>query len=266
MQAALTVAMLVAQGCATARNYDDPSGPIFVGRQATVARAGRDLKLVTFNIKFGEHPDAAIQLLASPGPLHDPDVLVLQEMDVPGTEHMARALGMNYVYVPSAVHPSSHRDIGVAILSPWPVDDARKVLLPHEHRTRKMKRAAATATIRTPVGVLRVYAVHLETPWGASGADRRAQARAILNDAAGWPGAVVIAGDFNGAGGADELAKASFVWLTRAVHNTAWLLDADHILVRGLCAAGDPPAAKVSDVRNVSDHRPVWAMVRPCSP
>ena len=179
---------------------------------------------------------------------------------------IATELGMNHVYVPAAVHPTSDRDMGVAILSPWPLTDARKLLLPRPHRFRHMTRAAAAATIQTSIGAVRVYAVHLETPWGASGGARRAQADAILKDAEGWHGPIVIAGDFNGRTGADEIAKASFVWLTRTVHNTAWVLDADHILVRGLCPAGSPPAAKVSDVHGVSNHHPVWAVVRPCSP
>jgi endonuclease/exonuclease/phosphatase family metal-dependent hydrolase len=186
-------------------------------------------------------------------------------MDGSGTERLARDLGVNYVYVPSAVHPSSHRDIGVAILSPWRIDDVGKVPLPNEHRIRRMRRAAARATVHTAVGNVRIYAVHLETPFGASDRDRRAQAKTVLDDATGWDGPVVIAGDFNGTGGAREIAKAGFLWLTRDVHNTSWLFDFDHILVRGLCAAGNPAAARGPDARGVSDHRPVWAVVSPCS-
>ncbi len=75
---------------------------------------------------------------------------------------------MNYVYVPSAIHPSSHRQFGVAVLSPWPIEEARNLPLPHLHRVRKMQRRAAGATIDTPIGPLLVYAVHLETLYGAS--------------------------------------------------------------------------------------------------
>jgi endonuclease/exonuclease/phosphatase family metal-dependent hydrolase len=208
--------------------------------------------------------DRASLLLSRPGPLHDADVLVLQEMDRPGTEQLAQVLGMNYVYVPSAIHPSSHREMGVAVLSSWPIAEARKVLLPHAHRIRKMRRAAAMATIDTPITRLRVYGVHLETPLGASDQDRRDQVDAVLNDAADWPGAMVIAGDFNGTAAAKELANAGFQWLTRDVHHTSWLFDFDHILVRGLCVSGDPPAAKDTAVRGVSDHHPVWALVNGC--
>jgi endonuclease/exonuclease/phosphatase family metal-dependent hydrolase len=255
---------MVTEACATARNYDGPTGPIYVGQHASAGRSTGVLRIVTFNIKFGEHVDRAVALLSAAGPLHDADVLVLQEMDSRGTEQLAAALGMNYVYVPSAVHPSSHRDFGVAVLSPWPMDHGRKVPLPRGHRIRRMRRAAATSTIKSPVGALRVYAVHLETPVGASPGDRRAQARAVLNDLSNWNGATIVAGDFNGTGGAREIAKAGFLWLTRGVHDTSWLFDFDHILVRGLCPAAEPAADKGSRVRGISDHRPVWAVVRPC--
>ena len=235
-----------------------------VGPPVAPRHAGGDVRLVTFNIKFAEHVDRAAALLSRPGPLKDADVLVVQEMDGPGTETLARALGLNFVYVPATVHPSSHRDFGVAILSPWAIDDARKILLPHLHRIRKMRRTSAAATVLAPSGPVRVYAVHFETPFGASGGARRDQARTIAVDASGWAGPVVVAGDFNGTAGADELQKAGFTWLTRDVHNTFGVFDFDHILVRGLCASAVPPAAKAIDATHASDHVPVWATVKSC--
>jgi len=263
---ALAIAVLASLvGCATARNYDDPAGPILIGPRVAPNHAGTgDVRLVTYNIKFAEHVDRAAALLSRPGPLRNADVLVVQEMDGSGTETLARALGLNYVYVPSTVHPSSHRDFGVAILSPWPIADARKILLPHLHRTRKMRRAAAVVTVLAPSGPMRVYGVHFETPFGASGGARRDQARTIAADAAGYAEPVVVAGDFNGTAGPDELQKAGFTWLTRDVHNTTGLFDFDHLLVRGLCASATPPAAKVKDGTHASDHVPVWAVVKSC--
>jgi endonuclease/exonuclease/phosphatase family metal-dependent hydrolase len=256
-------------GCATARNYSDPSGPVFVGRQpvgqpVTIGAHG-ELRIVTFNIEFGEHVDGAIDLLSRAGPLHSPDILILQEMDLVGVERLSHALALNYVFVPSAVHPSSHRDFGVAILSPWPMADARKIPLPHQHRFRKLRRAAAAATIHASSGVVLAYAVHLETQLGASDADRRDQADAVVKDAEAWSGPLVIAGDFNGGGGVQAVAASGFLWLTRKVRRTSGMFAFDHILVRGLCPASTPAAAKGLDVRGISDHRPVWAVVRPCS-
>lgn len=255
-----------APGCATALNYDDPTGPLLVVPQLSSRLATSEIRLVTFNVKFGEHVDRAGDLLTRPGPLRDADVLFLQEMDGPGTEKLARALGMNSIYVPSARHPHSHRDFGVAVLSPWPLDDARKVPLPHEHRFRKLRRAAVAATVRTPAGNVRAYSVHFETVYGLwSGGHRRDQARAVLADAATWPGPVVIAGDFNGRGPADEVAKAGFSWLTRTLDDRGIFFDFDHLLVRGLCATRHRPAGHAPDVTGASDHRPVWAIVGPCA-
>jgi len=255
-----------AHGCAAALNYDDPAGPVLIGQQPSSRLATSEIRLVTFNVKFGEHVDRAADLLTRPGPLRDADVLFLQEMDGPGTEKLACALAMNSVYVPSARHPTSHRDFGVAVLSPWPLDDARKVPLPREHRFRKFRRAAVAATVHTPAGVVRVYSVHFETAFGLwSDGHRRDQARAVLADAATWPGPVAIAGDFNGRGPADEVAKAGYAWLTRTLDDRGLFFDFDHVLVRGLCATGNRPAAHAPDVTDASDHRPVWAIVRPCA-
>lgn len=215
-------------------------------------------------MRFARHVDRAIELLSRPGPLRDPDLLVLQEMDGTGSEQVARALGLNLVYVPSAVHPGSHRDFGVAILSPWPLERPRKLPLPHRHRFRKLRRAAVAATARTPLGAVEVYGVHLESPTGLSGGDRRDQARAVLADAAGRPGPVVVAGDFNGRGGAAELARGGFAWVTRGVRRTAGPFSFDHVLARGLCPSAGAAAGKVDDDVGASDHDPVFAVLTAC--
>jgi len=266
---AIILAALLAAGCAKARNYTDPAGPIYAGddgRPPAAVAADDEIRVVTFNVKYARHVDRAVELLRRPGPLRDMDVLVLEEMDGPGTEQVARGLGLNHVYVPSAVHPAAHHDFGVAVLSPWPLEEARKIPLPHEHRFRKTRRAAVAVAVRLPSGPVRVYGLHLESPTGLGGEDRRDQARAVLADAARWSGPVVIAGDFNGRGGAEEIARAGYVWATEKVRRTASLFSFDHVLARGLCPAGEGSAAKADDATNASDHHPVWAAFRLCSP
>jgi endonuclease/exonuclease/phosphatase family metal-dependent hydrolase len=220
---------------------------------------------VTFNLKWGRHVGRAAELFSRPGPLRDADLLVLQEMDQPGTERLARALGLGYVFVPSAVHPVPKQDFGVALLSPWPLEEPRKLLLPHQHRFRKLRRSAAVATLLSPLGSVRVYGIHFESPAGAWDRVRRDQARAVLADAEGWSGPILAAGDFNGRAGPRVLAGAGFYWATEAVKNTAGPFDFDHVLARGLCPAGSPAAAAAEDVTDASDHDPVWAVLGPCS-
>ena len=209
--------------------------------------------------------ERAERLFAETPPLAAADVVVLQEMDEPGTARLASALHMNYVYVPSAIHPATRRDFGVAILSRWVIDDAKKIPLPHRHRFRKLQRAAAGAIVRTPLGDVRVYAVHLETALGASDRDRRDQVDAILQDVAAWSGLALIAGDFNDRDAAAYAARAGFSWPTSHVHDDAAFMDVDHILVRGLCTMGATSAGNARDDFGASDHRAVWAVVRRCA-
>jgi endonuclease/exonuclease/phosphatase family metal-dependent hydrolase len=220
--------------------------------------------VVTFNIQWGEHIDRALKLFEAQGPMHDADLIVLEEMERNGTERIATALGCNWIYVPSAVHPTPKHDFGVALLSPWPLEEPRKLLLPHEEWFSHLRRSAAVATLRSPLGPIRVYGVHFQSPTGAWGSVRRDQARTILADAEGWDGPVVVAGDFNGRGGPAELAKAGYFWPTEMLRHTAGPFDFDHVLARGLCAGAPLVSGVVPDPTHASDHRPVWTLLSPC--
>jgi endonuclease/exonuclease/phosphatase family metal-dependent hydrolase len=262
---AVAASLVLAGGCATARSYEDPNAPVYAGGSPAGGRAGETLRVVTFNLKWGRAIEAAADLFTRPGPLRDADLVVLQEMDRRGTERLAGALGMGWVYVPSAVHPVPKQDFGVALLSPWPLEEPRKLLLPHQTRVRKLRRSAAVATLRVSWGPVRVYGVHLESPAGGSNGVRREQARVVLADAAGWRGPVIVAGDFNGRAGPREMTGAGFFWASEAVKNTAGPFDFDHVLARGLCPAGSGAAGVAKDETNASDHKPVWAMLAPCA-
>jgi hypothetical protein len=58
-------------------------------------------------------------------------VLVIQELHAAAAERIARELGLDYVYAPSAVHPKTGVDFGNGIFTPWRIESARKLLLPH---------------------------------------------------------------------------------------------------------------------------------------
>jgi hypothetical protein len=137
-------------GCATARNYEDPASPVYKGGVADRRDAGATLRVVTFNLKWGKEIDRAVELLSRPGPLRGADLVVLEEMDREGTERLGRALGLAYVYVPSAVHPVPNHDFGVALLSPWPLEAPRKLLLPHQNRMRKPRRDIVFVSLAGP--------------------------------------------------------------------------------------------------------------------
>jgi len=206
-------------------------------------------------------------------PLRRPDVLALQEMDAPGTERIARALGMNSVYFPSGVHPKYDRDFGCAILSPWTLEGPRKVVLPHGARGSGLRRSATSAVVVRGSERVRVYSVHLPSPLAVSGGSRKAQLLALAADAASSDVPVVIVGDFNSHDKVEELARAGFTWVTRQAGDTARFrlfgiglfgLSYDHVLARGLAAApGRDSVGVVADNRGASDHMPVWAVLVP---
>jgi endonuclease/exonuclease/phosphatase family metal-dependent hydrolase len=266
--AALVLAASVA-GCATAVNYADPTAPLYTFSFAgdVPPAPAPTLRVVTFNIEYAIEVERAIAVLRERGPLRDPDVLALQEMDAPGTERVARALGMNAVYFPSGVHPKHRRDFGCALLSPWPLEEPRKLRLPHASRGSGLVRSVTSAVLVRGPERIRVYSVHLPSPLAVSGGSRRDQLRTLAEDAAGATEPVIIAGDFNSHDKVSELEKAGFSWVTREVGATTRvelfgreIMDPsfDHVLARGFRAEA---FGVVEKNRGASDHLPVWALL-----
>lgn len=261
------VLLLCALGCARARNYPDPGGPRYAGSFAA-APAPEAIRVVTFNVKFARRVAAAARLLRDDPRLAGADLVLLQEMDAAGSECIARALLANFVYYPAVRHPADGKDFGNAILSRWPIEDDRKLVLPHLSRTRGGQRIAVAATVRVRGEAVRVYSVHLETPGALSGPRRRAQAAAVRADAlAGGHRRVVIAGDFNARGLVGEVfAGDGFTWLTREVGRTISRFSWDHVVVRGLRPKDCASVAAVGNDSGASDHRPVVVDLVPADP
>jgi endonuclease/exonuclease/phosphatase family metal-dependent hydrolase len=236
------------------QNYPDAAGPRYAGGTPSLEAAGATLTIVSYNIKFALHPARAVALLRSSPELRDADVLLLQEMDAPATDLMARALGCAYVYYPSTVHPIARKDFGCAILSRLPIEDDRKLLLPHVARLRRIQRAAVGATIAG----IRFYSVHLSTMVDNGPRQRRQQLSTIIEDAVRHP-RVVIAGDFNSPRVADVATDRGYEWPTRKLGRTNAFWTMDHVLVRGVPLDGDDAFGAVKDTVGASDHKPVWA-------
>lgn len=260
---ALAVALL-ATGCATARNYVDTDGPLYEGHHALprgpVAGAAR-LRVVTFNIEHGRKLEQALRALRDHRNLAGADVLLLQEMDAPGVAAIARALALNYVYYPASHHTKLDRDLGNAVLTPWPIEGRWKLVLPHRSRFSGHARAAVGVLARVAGRRVRVYSLHLGTPLNLSAKQRHEQLQAIVADARDSPDPVLVGGDFNGKAMAAYLAARGFCWPTREVGKTSTLFSSsfDHVLARGLEPAEAPAAGVARDVVGVSDHFPVWA-------
>jgi endonuclease/exonuclease/phosphatase family metal-dependent hydrolase len=270
------VALVAAAGlaCASARNYLDPEGPRYEFRRDAPHASGSahgPLRVVSFNIAHAVYIDRALEVLRGTPQLQDADVLALQEMDAPGTERIAKALGMNAVYFPSGVHPKHRRDFGCALLSPWPLVEPRKLILPHGARGSGLVRSAAVATVVRGGERIRAYSVHLPSPLAISGESRRDELRVLAEDAAGSADPVLIAGDFNSHGAVELLEHAGFAWLTQRLGDTTHFrllgipiasLSYDHFVARGLRLAAITPAlGVVADNHGASDHLPIWALL-----
>jgi endonuclease/exonuclease/phosphatase family metal-dependent hydrolase len=125
----------------------------------------------------------------------DPDIVALQEVD----SRRALAGGANpFEFLPGAVGlygigakslTTKDGDYGQMLISRWPLraHEVRDISYPEREPRRAIR-----AEVETPIGPLRVVATHL----GLSLRERREQARALVELAAGEGPAVVI-GDFN---------------------------------------------------------------------
>ncbi len=261
----LVLLVTLGQGCArTTHNYTDPLGPRYAGGPGVVSASAPQpatLRVVTFNLEYASAIDSAISLLQSEPALSEADLLLLQEMDDSGTRRIADALGLNYIYYPATLHPVPHRDFGNAILSRWPLRDDRKIILPHHGWMRGTQRVAVTAVMMVGDLPVQVYSVHLAMMTEATGAQRRAQARTILEDASRAPGPVIIGGDLNSDGVGEVFSRAGMLWPTRLEPptKTKWFRF-DHLFFRGLGAPELIRTGVVADSHGASDHRPVWAV------
>jgi endonuclease/exonuclease/phosphatase family metal-dependent hydrolase len=253
--------------CAPTVNLLHPTTPRFAGdftapAPADSAAAPSPLRVVTFNIKLGDRIPLAIEVLRS-GELRDADIISLQEIDETGVQKIARGLQMNYIYYPGSIHPTRHRYFGPAVLTRWPIEETRKVILPHEGLVRHQRRNATAATVNVRGACVRVYAVHLETQLRASARERENQVDAILADAATTSCPVVVAGDFNSWGIGRYFERKGYGWPTRQVGNTTAFFSWDHIFVRGLDLPDSAGAGQLEEVLGASDHHPVWATLVP---
>jgi endonuclease/exonuclease/phosphatase family metal-dependent hydrolase len=249
---------LAVGGCA-AHNYNDPSGPRFAGGHPEPSTSDT-LRVVSFNLEFGREIDRAIDLFRREPELRGTDVILLQEMTARSTAKIASGLGLAWVYYPATRHPATGQDFGNAILSRWPIEADRKIILPYRSRVGRTQRAAVAATILVRDERIRVYSLHLATWAGNGPKSRRHQLEAVLADADSFPRAI-IGGDFNSETVPEVAERRGYTWPTRRLPATASFWTLDHLLFRGLDVSGSDGPGVIEETRGASDHRPVWARV-----
>ena len=228
------------------------------------------LLVVSYNIKFSENADLAVADLRAAG-LDRPDILLLQEMEPADVESIARALGLNHVYHPAAVHPHHSRLFGNAILSPWPITGTRILVLPHPHPWSGHRRIAAACDLEISGRPVRAISLHLATAVLAA-QQRFEQAVAVVDSlVTPWDSAVIIGGDFNTSAPNDIInirkryrrqarllpvhlpPECTVRWHVWRVLGVGCRLD--HLFLRGLEAG----SSGLEQEAMASDHFPIWA-------
>jgi endonuclease/exonuclease/phosphatase family metal-dependent hydrolase len=241
-------------------DYSDPEGPVYEGSYAdTTAPFDGRLRVVAWNLHYGERLEQIIQTLETNDELRDADVLLLQELDKKGVEELAQTLHYNYVLFPAAFHRGRQEEYGNAVLSKWPLRDGKKIVLPNSLPGWLEDRNAARATTTVDGRDILLYSAHLDTLW------MDPQGEFLGKEISQHPEMAILGGDFN------SWRSASIVRLERALkgagmqrlaegtgHTFSLLglpLTLDHIFT----AEGLDYRAGVLRQTDASDHLPVWA-------
>ena len=257
------------------------------GRAAKLADAPpqAEIKIVSYNMRWrgGEELKQIIKLLREDEELGGAAVIGLQEVDrdrrrsgnVNAARLMAEELGMHYAWAapPSDGEKRDDRErgedeTGVAILSPYPLTDVERLVLPHPGPDCR-RRAAVGATVHVGDKRVRVYSVHAETRIPV--AKKIEQWRAVLD---AWRARrpaderAVVLGDLNTIKGKDVraarklFAEAGFAtpfpddeptWKTFIIK-----LKLDWLWLRGL----EPTAHGIARRVKFSDHWPLWVKAK----
>jgi endonuclease/exonuclease/phosphatase family metal-dependent hydrolase len=193
---------------------DGPLRPeIDVSRPAPPPPApGVALRLVTFNVHFGEDVEGLADALAGAAATARMDLLLVQEIESYPAEGRSRAarlaarLDMDYVYAPARLEQEGTH--GLAILSRFPLERIEVMSLPHlDLSFRARDRIAVAADVVVGDRRLRIVNVHLDTR--ANITERIVQLHPAVDD---LEEQVVVAGDFN---------TNPYVWLASAVPLTS---------------------------------------------
>nr|MBA3767132.1 hypothetical protein [Acidobacteriota bacterium] len=186
---------------------------------------------------------------------------------------IAEALGMYYAWAaPPANGEEKEEETGVAILSPYPMTDVERIVLPNEG-PGKRRRAAVGATIHMSAFDVRVYSIHAETRIKME--RKMEQLRASLIDLQRYPKITraIVLGDFNTIKGKDVkgarklFTEAGFTTPfpdDRATFKAVYILKLklDWIWLRGFEATGYGIVHRIG----LSDHWPLWVKLSEDSP
>lgn len=166
-----------------------------------------ELKIVSYNIRYrsGEDLKKLLELFKQDPEIGNAVVLGLQEVDrhkkrsgkTNTAKLIAEELGLNYAWAaPPQADPTDEEETGVAIMSPFPITDVRRIVLPHSG-PNKRRRVALGATVGIQNTNVRVYSIHSETRLAMD--KKLEQMSAIVDDMKRYPPdkPVILVGDLN---------------------------------------------------------------------
>lgn len=258
-------------------------------RQVVEVAAGAEIKFVSYNIRWrsGKELEQIIGWLKDRR-ASQPTIIGLQEVDrakgrsgnLNHAKAIADALGMYYAWAaPRATNvdkkKADEEETGVEILSPYPLTDVARIVLPNAGPAGR-QRVAVAATIMIGNTAVRVYSVHSETRLTI--AKKIEQLRAVLTDLDRLPkGTPAVAlGDFNTwelpavegirklfteAGFATPLPDDESTFYRKALMFDV-KLKLDWIWLRGLT----PKSYGIDRNLTVSDHFPLWTLATLAKP
>ena len=190
-------------------NLNDPS-LLEISSSATATRVPRplpNLKFVSYNIRWrsGDELRELARLFETDAEIGGASVLALQEVDrnkkrsrnKNSAAFLAAEFRMHYAWAaPPAGRAAAEEETGVAILSPYPLSEVRRLVLPHKGPGGR-RRVALGATVKIGTTKVRVYSVHAETRIPVD--SKIGQMKAVLDDLACYPPTMpaAILGDFN---------------------------------------------------------------------
>ena len=250
----------------------------------TKATPPAEFKIVSYNIRWrsGDELKKLTKLLQEDPEIGSATILALQEVDRrkkrTGNSNVAKImadeLGMHYAWAaPPPPKPNDEEETGVAILSPYPLSEVRRIVLPHEG-PGKRRRAGIGATVEIHDQKWRVYSIHAETRIDFD--KKLEQFKAILADLAQFPSDMpaIVMGDFNT--WEPKAGPKTIKLFTEAGMRTPFggqstfrrrivimpiEFRLDWVWLRGL----EPASYGIDRKVEVSDHWPLWTNVRPPS-
>jgi endonuclease/exonuclease/phosphatase family metal-dependent hydrolase len=251
----------------------------------THASVPSEIKVVSYNIRWrsGDDLKQLTKFLREDPEIGSASIIGLQEVDRKKkrtrnshcAKQMADELGMHYVWAaPPTAKSGDEEETGVAILSVYPLEDVRRIVLPNQGPNGR-RRAAVGATVEIDKQKWRVYSAHAETRISVD--KKMEQFNAILQDLARYPSNMpaIVLGDFNTWEGdaprkTIKLFSAAGLRTPFGDENTfrrrVLLVPIefrlDWVWLRGLEASSYGIDRKIE----VSDHWPLWTNVKRPAP